>query len=31
MAENDAILLYRKIIAEALNHGDTTTRRIFEI
>ena len=30
MAENDAILLYRKIIAEALNHGDTTTRRIFE-
>jgi bacterioferritin (cytochrome b1) len=29
-AENDAILLYRKIIAEALKRGDTTTRRIFE-
>jgi bacterioferritin len=29
-AENDAILLYRTIIAEALKQGDTTTRRMFE-
>jgi bacterioferritin len=29
-AENDAILLYRKIIAEALKCGDTATRRMFE-
>ncbi len=29
-AENDAILLYRKIIEEALKRGDTLTRRIFE-
>ena len=29
-AENDAILLYRKIIDEALKSGDTTTRHIFE-
>jgi len=29
-AENDAILLYRTIIAEALKHGDTTTRHMFE-
>ncbi len=29
-AENDAILLYRKIIEEALRRGDTTTRRMFE-
>ncbi len=29
-AENDAILLYRKIIAEAFKRGDTTTRRMFE-
>ncbi len=29
-AENDAILLYRTIIAEALKQGDTTTRRLFE-
>jgi bacterioferritin len=29
-AENDAILLYRQIIAEALKRGDTTTRRMFE-
>jgi len=29
-AENDAILLYRKIIEEALKLGDTTTRRMFE-
>ncbi len=29
-AENDAILLYRKIIEEALKRGDTTTRRMFE-
>jgi bacterioferritin len=30
LAENDAILLYRKIIEEALKRGDTTTRRMFE-
>ncbi len=30
VAENDAILLYRKIIEEAFKRGDTTTRRIFE-
>jgi len=29
-AENDAIVLYRKIIEEALKKGDTTTRKIFE-
>ena len=29
-AENDAIVLYRGIIAEALKRGDTTTRRLFE-
>jgi bacterioferritin len=29
-AENDAILLYRKIIEEALKRGDTTTRCMFE-
>jgi bacterioferritin len=29
-AENDAILLYRTIIAEALKQGDTATRRMFE-
>jgi bacterioferritin len=29
-AENEAILLYRKIIQEALKREDTTTRRIFE-
>jgi bacterioferritin len=29
-AENYAIVLYRKIIAEALKCGDTTTRRLFE-
>ena len=29
-AENDAILLYRKIIEEALKRGDTKTRRMFE-
>jgi bacterioferritin len=29
-AENTAILLYRKIIAEALKVGDTKTRRLFE-
>jgi bacterioferritin len=29
-AENDAILLYRKIIAEAFKRGDTLTRRMFE-
>jgi len=29
-AENDAILLYRKIIEEAFKRGDTLTRRMFE-
>jgi len=29
-AENDAIVLYRQIIAEAMKRGDTTTRRLFE-
>jgi bacterioferritin (cytochrome b1) len=29
-AENDAILLYRKIIQEALKLGDTLTRHMFE-
>jgi bacterioferritin len=29
-AENEAILLYRKIIEESLKRGDTTTRHIFE-
>ena len=29
-AENYAILLYRKIIEEALKRGDTTTRHLFE-
>jgi bacterioferritin len=29
-AENYAIMLYRKIIAEALKTGDTKTRRLFE-
>jgi len=29
-AENDAILLYRKIIEEALKLGDTATRNLFE-
>ncbi len=29
-AENDAIVLYRKIIEEAMKLGDTTTRRMFE-
>ncbi len=29
-AENYAIVLYRKIIAEALKFGDTKTRRLFE-
>jgi bacterioferritin len=29
-AENDAIMLYRQIIDEALKRGDTTTRRMFE-
>jgi bacterioferritin len=29
-AENDAILLYRKIIEEAFKRGDTMTRHIFE-
>jgi len=29
-AENYAIVLYRKIIAEALKQGDTTTRHMFE-
>ncbi|MBN1682992.1 hypothetical protein JW865_05515 [Candidatus Bathyarchaeota archaeon] len=29
-AENDAIVLYRKIIEEALKRGDTTTRKMFE-
>ena len=28
--ESDTILLYRKIIAKALELGDTTTRRLFE-
>lgn len=28
--ENEAILLYRTIIEEALNRGDITTRRMFE-
>jgi bacterioferritin len=28
--ESSAISLYRQIIAEALKHGDTTTRRMFE-
>jgi bacterioferritin len=30
-AENDAILLYRKIIEEAFKRGDTTTRNMFEV
>ncbi|MFA5363978.1 MAG: ferritin-like domain-containing protein [Candidatus Bathyarchaeia archaeon] len=30
VAENDAIMLYRKIIAEAFKRGDTLTRRMFE-
>jgi bacterioferritin (cytochrome b1) len=29
-AENDAIMLYRQIIDEALKRGDTATRRMFE-
>jgi bacterioferritin (cytochrome b1) len=29
-AENITIVLYRQIIAEALKHGVTTTRRMFE-
>ncbi len=29
-AEDEAIVLYKQIIAEALKRGDTTTRRIFE-
>ncbi len=29
-AENDAIVLYRKIIVEAMKRGDTLTRRLFE-
>ncbi|MBN1329997.1 MAG: hypothetical protein JXA54_11040 [Candidatus Heimdallarchaeota archaeon] len=29
-AEDETIVLYRKIIAEALKRGDTATRRIFE-
>jgi len=29
-AENDAIMLYRKIVEKAFERGDTTTRRIFE-
>lgn len=29
-AENNAIVLYRKIIEEAMKRGDTTTRRMFE-
>lgn len=29
-AEDEAIVLYEEIIAEALKRGDTTTRRIFE-
>lgn len=29
-AENDAIVLYRRIIAEAMKCGDTLTRRMFE-
>jgi bacterioferritin len=29
-AENYAIVLYRKIVAEALKNGDTKTRRLFE-
>jgi len=29
-AENDAILLYQKIIEEAFKRGDTMTRRMFE-
>jgi len=29
-AENDAILLYRQIIQDALKRGDTTTRQLFE-
>jgi bacterioferritin len=29
-AENYAIVLYRKIIEEALKRGDTTTRHMFE-
>ena len=29
-AENYAIVLYRKIVAEALKRGDTKTRRMFE-
>jgi bacterioferritin len=29
-AENDAIVLYRRIIEEAMKRGDTLTRRIFE-
>ncbi|UCB59618.1 MAG: hypothetical protein JSW72_05625, partial [Candidatus Bathyarchaeota archaeon] len=29
-AENDAILLYRKIIGEAFERGDTATRHMFE-
>ncbi len=29
-AENDAIVLYRKIIGEAMKRGDTLTRRMFE-
>jgi bacterioferritin len=29
-AENDAIVLYRKIIEEAMKRGDTLTRRMFE-
>ncbi|HIH87814.1 TPA: hypothetical protein HA344_01225 [Candidatus Bathyarchaeota archaeon] len=29
-AENDAILLYRRIIDEAMKRGDTLTRRMFE-
>ena len=29
-AENTAIVLYRKIIEEAMKRGDTKTRRLFE-
>ena len=29
-AENDVILLYRRIIGESLKRGDTLTRRMFE-
>jgi bacterioferritin len=29
-AENDAIVLYRRIIGEAMKRGDTLTRRMFE-